>query len=176
MEQLRSGTEPKNVVSELREIAKSDLIVSIDYLRIAKDLQRPDYTKMVKKIEQSIAKSDAKTLSDIRDTLLQDAEFPNRSVLLRQVTETLHRLTLKQFELTFEQWQEIWLSVSMSFPKLTPILKETLEPPKRKIVRSEDITLVVYTTGSAPSSPVFLEISGGEAAIKLNEEISKQIG
>ncbi len=176
MEELRSGRAPKGAMDELREIAKSDLIVNIDYLRFAKELQRSGYSKMVKSIEQAIEKEDAKSLSETRDSLLHDPEFPNRNVLLKRVTETLHRLTLSQFELTFEQWQDLWTIISMSFPKLTSLLKETLNPPKRKIVRSEDLTLVVYTTGSSPTSPVFLEVSGGEAALQMKDEITKQIG
>jgi MoxR-like ATPase len=176
MEAFRSGIASKASLDELKEIAKSDLIVSIDYLDFAKSLQKADYTKLVKSIEQAISKSNVKALSEIRDTLLQDPEFPNRNVLLKRVSETLHRLTLKQFELTFEQWQDVWTTVSMKFPKLTPLLKETLEPPKRKIVRSEDFTLVVYTTGSTPTSPVFLEISGSNSALELKDEIEKQIG
>ena len=130
---------------------------------------------MIKNIDQAIAKEDVRELSKIRETLLHDPEFPNRNVLLNQVTEALHRLTLSQFRFTFEQWQDLWTTISLAFPKLTPLLKETLDPPKRKIVRSEDITLVIYATGGSQSSPVFLEVSGGESAIKLRKEIERNL-
>jgi hypothetical protein len=131
---------------------------------------------MVKSIEQAISKGDVSRLTEMREALIQDSELPNKNVLLKRITEALHRLTLSQFTLTFEQWQDLWTTVSIQFPRLTPLLKETLEPPRRKIVRSEDLTLVIYTTGSTPNSPVFLELSGGETALKLKEEITRHIG
>jgi MoxR-like ATPase len=175
MEQLRSGQGTKSTTDELKEMAKSDIIVNIDYVRFAKELQRSGYSKMIKRIEDAISKENVDALSEIRDSLLHDAEFPNRNVLLKRVTEQLHRLTLSQFELTFEQWEELWTSISIRFPKLTPLLKETLNPPTRKVVRSEELTLVIYTTGSSSTSPVFLEVSGGGVALELKEEITKQV-
>ncbi|MGY5851968.1 MAG: MoxR family ATPase [Candidatus Thorarchaeota archaeon] len=175
MEQLRKGDAPSTGMDELREMAKSDLIVGLDYTQFAKELKKVRYSKMVKSIDQAIKKENVRELSTIRETLLHDPEFPNRNVLLNQVTEALHKLTQSQFRFTFEQWQDLWTTISLAFPKLTPLLKETLDPPKRKIVRSEDITLLVYVTGGSPTSPVFLEVSGGEPAIKLREEIEKNL-
>ena len=119
---------------------------------------------------------DVEQLTKIHDELLVDTEFPNRSMLLKQVSDALHRLTLTQFTLTFEQWQEIWTTISLQFPKLTSILKETLTPPKRKVVRTDGLTIVIYTTGDSLESAVFLEISGGSAALNLKNEIEQQIG
>jgi hypothetical protein len=97
-------------------------------------------------------------------------------MLLKQVSDALHRLTLTQFAINFEQWQDLWTTISLQYPKLTSILKETLTPPKRKIVRTDGLTVVIYTTGDSPDSAVFLEISGGIDAMKLKKEIEQQIG
>jgi len=59
----------------------------------------------------------------------------------------------------------------MRFPKMTSILKETLKPPKTKVVRTDGLMLVVYVTGDSPESAVFLEVSGGSEAISLCQEI-----
>ena len=96
-------------------------------------------------------------------------------MLLKQTTEALHKLTLTQFELTFEQWEDIWSSIGISYPKLTPVLKETLEPPRRKVLRIDGLTLVIYVTGNSPDSPVFLEISGGSEAMKLKQDLENQL-
>ena len=69
----------------------------------------------------------------------------------------------------------LWTTISVQYPKLTSILKETLEPPKRKVVRTDGLTIVIYTTGDSPDSSVFLEISGGTDALNLKKEIEQQI-
>jgi len=176
MDKLKQGQETKDAMDELKEMAKSDLLVRLDYTSFAKELRKSGYTKMVKNIEKGINDQDVQQLTRINDDLLVDTEFPNRSMLLKQVSDALHKLTLTQFAMTFEQWQELWTTISLQFPKLTGILKETLSPPKRKIVRTDGLTVVIYTTGDSPESAVFLEISGGIAALNLKNEIEQQIG
>ncbi|MFW9975741.1 MAG: AAA family ATPase [Candidatus Thorarchaeota archaeon] len=176
MEQLKQGDENEGAMDELKEMAKSDLLVRLDYTSLAKELRKSGYTKMVKNIEKGIKDHNVEQLTMIYDSLIIDTEFPNRNMLLKQVSDALHRLTLTQFAITFEQWEDIWTVISLQFPKLTSILKETLTPPKRKIVRTDGLTVVIYTTGVSPDSAVFLEISGGTAALNLKKEIESQIG
>jgi MoxR-like ATPase len=176
MEKLKQGQQTKEAIAELKEMAKSDLLVRLDYTELAKDLRKSSYTKTVKDIEKAIKNQDVEMLSQIYDSLLSNTEFPNRNMLLKQVSDALHRLTLTQYAITFEQWQEIWTIISLKYPKLTSILKETLSPPKRKIVRTDGLTIVIYTTGDSPDSAVFLEISGGKDVLTLKQEIEQQIG
>jgi MoxR-like ATPase len=176
MAKLKQGQQTKEAIAELKEMAKSDLLVRLDYTELAKDLRKSSYTKTVKDIEKAIKNQDVEMLSQIYDSLLSNTEFPNRNMLLKQVSDALHRLTLTQYAITFEQWQEIWTIISLKYPKLTSILKETLSPPKRKIVRTDGLTIVIYTTGDSPDSAVFLEISGGKDALTLKQEIEQQIG
>jgi MoxR-like ATPase len=176
MEKLKAGNETKDAMDEIKEMAKSDLLVRLDYTEFAKDLRKSGYTKTVKDIEKGIKDRDVEKLTEIHDTLLVDTDFPNRSMLLKKVSDALHQLTLTHFAITFEQWQDLWTIISLKFPKLTSILKETLSPPKRKIVRTDGLTVVIYTTGDSPESAVFLEISGGTDALDLKQEIEQQIG
>ena len=176
MDKLKQGQESKDAMDELKEMAKSDLLVRLDYTAFAKELRKSGYTKTVKNIEKGIKGRDVEQLTKIHDDLLTDTEFPNRSMLLKQVSDALHRLTQTQFTITFEQWQDLWTTISLQFPKLTSVLKETLTPPKRKIVRTDGLIVVIYTTGNSPESAVFLEISGGTAALNLKKEIEQQIG
>jgi MoxR-like ATPase len=173
---FKQGKESKEAMDELKEMGKSDLLVRLDHIELAKALKKSGYQKMVKNIEKGIKNKNVDELSQIHEELMKESDFPNRSMLLKQVSEALHRLTLTQFTLTFEQWQDLWTTISLQFPKVTGVLKETLEPPKRKIVRTDGLTVVVYVTGDKADSAVFLEISGGTAALKLKEEIEKQIG
>jgi hypothetical protein len=156
-------------------MGKSDILVRIDHLRLAKELKKKRYVSMVQNIEKNIEKGNVKELTKAQEILLNDPEFPNRPMLLTKISDALHKLTLSQFTLNFEQWQEMWTSISLSFPELTKVLKETLEPPKRKVMRTDHLTLVVYTTGDSPESPVFVEVSGGEDALMIQAELNKQL-
>ncbi len=176
MDSMKQGKESKDAMTELKEMAKSDLLVRLDHIELAKGLKKSGYRKMVKNIEKGIRNQNVEELTQIHDELLKGTDFPNRNMLLKQVSEALHRLTLTQFALTFEQWQDLWTTISIQFPKLTSVLKETLNPPKRKIVRTDGLTVVIYVTGDKPDSAVFLEISGGTAAMNLKREIETQIG
>ena len=175
IENMKIGKQSKESLDQLKEMAKSDLLVRLDYAQFAKDLGKSKYAKTVQDIERGIKTKNIDKLSELRDQLLLDTSFPNRSMLLKQTTEALHKLTLTQFELTFEQWEDIWSSIGISYPKLTPVLKETLEPPRRKVLRIDGLTLVIYVTGNSPDSPVFLEISGGSEAMKLKQDLENQL-
>lgn len=175
IDKLKLGDAPKSALENLKEMAKSDILVQLDYVTFAKELTKSAYVEMVRGIEKAIKDRDVKNLVKMQDRLMSDTDFPNRSMLLNRVTEGLHRLTLSQFSITFDQWKDLWTSISMKFPKVTPVLKETLKPPKRKVVRTDGLTLVVYVTGDSPESAVFLEISGGNEAIELCSEIRKQV-
>jgi hypothetical protein len=175
IENLKQGKESKESLDQLKEMAKSDLLVRLDYAQFAKELKKSKYAKTVQSIERGIKSKDVGKLTELHDELLRDNDFPNRSMLLKQTTDALHKLTLTQFELTFEQWQDIWTTIGVSYPKLTPMLKETLEPPKRKVLRIDGLILVIYVTGDSPESSVFLEISGGSEALKLKKELETHL-
>ncbi|MFW9919202.1 MAG: AAA family ATPase [Candidatus Thorarchaeota archaeon] len=175
MDKLKQGEGDKTILEELSEMGKSDLLVRLDYIKFAKELQKSTYAAMVKNIEKAVKSSSVKDLTELQQQILETTDFPNRSMLLSRISEALHKLTLSQFSLTFEQWQDLWTTISLKIPKMTSILKETLKPPKRKVVRTDGVTLVVYVTGSTPESPVFLEISGGTQALDLRKEIEKHI-
>ncbi|MHA1862836.1 MAG: AAA family ATPase [Candidatus Thorarchaeota archaeon] len=175
IENLKQGKQSKEALEQLKEMSKSDLLVRLDYAQFAKELKKSKYAKTVQSIERGIKDKDVEKLTKLHDELLSDTDFPNRSMLLKQTTDALHKLTLTQFELTFEQWQDIWTTIGVSYPKLTPVLKETLEPPKRKVLRIDGLTLVIYVTGDSPESSVFLEISGGSEALKLKKELEDQL-
>ncbi|MGY5873089.1 MAG: AAA family ATPase [Candidatus Thorarchaeota archaeon] len=175
IENLKHGKQSKEALDQLKEMAKSDLLVRLDYTQFAKELKKSKYAKTVQSIEKGIKDRDVDKLTELHDELLRDTDFPNRSMLLKQTSDALHKMTLTQFELTFEQWQDIWTTIGVSYPKLTPVLKETLEPPKRKVLRIDGFTLVIYVTGDSPESNVFLEISGGSEALKLKKELEAQL-
>ncbi|MFX0106729.1 MAG: hypothetical protein ACFE7R_00430, partial [Candidatus Hodarchaeota archaeon] len=175
MEKLRIGEAPSSASDELKEMAKSDLLVRIDYLEFAKELKKSRYVKMVQDIDKGLSSKNVEKLVSVHEQLTKDTDFPNRSVLLNKVSEALHRLTLSQFTLTYEQWLDLWTTVSIKFPKMTSILKDTLNAPKRKVIRTDGLTLVVYVTGDSSESPVFLEISGGVAALDIKKDIEQSL-
>jgi len=175
LDKFRRGDGTKKDLEELQEMAKSDLLVTLDFVDHAKEMMKQSYAEMVKRVEKGIKERDVDSLSKIQEQLVVDADFPNRSMLLGRISEALHRITLSQFTLTFEVWQELWTNISLKYPKMTPILKETLAPPKRRVIRTEQLTLVVYVTGDSPDSAVFLEISGGKNALEFKREIEKAL-
>ncbi|MHA1576587.1 MAG: hypothetical protein ACTSU3_04435, partial [Candidatus Thorarchaeota archaeon] len=173
MTSLKRGEADKTSLDELKEMAKSDLLVKIDYLSLAKEFTKSKYAKIVQNVESSIKSRDVKKLSQLQADLLENTDFPNRSMLLGRINDALHKLTLSQFTMNFEQWQDLWSTISLRFPKMTSILKETLESPKRKIIRTDGLTLVIYVTGNSAESPVFLEVSGGTTAIEITKDIEE---
>ncbi|MBS3795491.1 MAG: AAA family ATPase [Candidatus Thorarchaeota archaeon] len=172
---FKEGRASDSAVNEIKDMARSDLLVKIDYVDLASELNKSRYKKMVRRIDDAISSEDVDELSKVHDKLLSDTDFPNRSKLVGRVSDALHRLTLSQYTLTFEQWKNLWTTVSMKFPKLTPLLKETLKPPKRKVARTDNMTMVIYTTGASPNSSVFFEISGGRSAVELKHEVEEII-
>ncbi|MFW9849935.1 MAG: AAA family ATPase [Candidatus Thorarchaeota archaeon] len=175
MNKLKHGEADKAVLDELMEMGKSDLLVRLDYLKLAKELKKSSYAKMVKNIEKSVSSGDVDVLTKLQQELLDSSDFPNRSMLLGKISDALHKLTLSQYSLTFAEWQDLWTTISLKIPKMTGVLKETLKPPKRKVARTDGVTLVVYVTGSTPESPVFLEVSGGKDSLELGKEIEKHL-
>ncbi len=175
LERFKEGEGSKKDLEQFEEMAKSDLLVNLDYIELAKELTRSAYASTVRRIEKSIRERDVQELLKIHDSLMVDSDFPNRSMLLKRVSEELHRLTHSSFSLQYETWQELWTVISLKFPKMTPLLKETLIAPKRRVIRTEGFTLVVYVTGDSPDSAVFLEISGGPAAQTLKRDIEKHL-
>jgi hypothetical protein len=171
VERLKRGEASKKELKELEEMARSDLIVMLDYVDLAKELTKSSYMEVVHRIEKGIGNRDVKELSRVEEHLAAQTDFPNRAMLLARVSEALHRLTLATFTLNFEKWQELWTTISLKYPGMTQILKETLQPPRRKVIRTQHLTLVVYVTGSSPDSAVFLEISGGVEALGLRNDI-----
>ncbi len=176
MDKLKHGEAESSVSDELKEMAKSDLLVRLDYVKLAKQLKKPEYAKMVKNIDKATRSASVNDLTSLQEKLMESPDFPNRSMLLGKISEELHKLTLSQYTLTFEQWQDLWTTISLKIPRMTSVLKETLKPPKRKVARTDGVTLVVYVTGSAPESSVFLEVSGGKASLELGKEIEKSLG
>jgi MoxR-like ATPase len=174
MDKMKAGEDSKEAAEKLKEMAKSDLLVQLDYTEYAKELKKTKYVKIVREMNSATSKRDVDTLSRLMDELQQDTEMPNRNVLLNGISEALHKMTLTQFEMSFEEWSEVWTTISLLHPQLTHILKDTLTPPKRRVARTDGLTVVVYVTGDSPDSRVFLEISGGSAAIRLKAEIEKQ--
>ncbi|NIW34189.1 hypothetical protein GWM83_01305, partial [Candidatus Bathyarchaeota archaeon] len=83
MERLKHGKEAKDAMDELKEMAKSDLLVRLDYTAFAKELRKSSYTKTVKNIEKGIKDRNVEELTKVYDDLLADTEFPNRSMLLK---------------------------------------------------------------------------------------------
>ncbi len=175
MDKLKHGDGEKDIVDELTEMGKSDLLVRLDYIKLAKELKTAKYANMVKDIDKAVKESSVKKLTALQQELLENPDYPNRSMLLGKVHDALHKITLSQFSLTFEQWQDLWTSISLKIPKMTSVLKATLEPPKRKVARTDGVTLVVYVTGATPESPVFLEVSGGTQALEIRDVIEKSL-
>jgi MoxR-like ATPase len=175
MDKLKAGEDSKEAADKLKEMAKSDLLVQLDYAEYAKELKKTKYVKIVREMNSAISKRNVDTLSKLMDDLQQDTEMPNRSVLLNRISEALHKMTLTQFEMSFEEWSEVWTTISLLQPQLTQILKDTLVPPKRRVARTDGLTVVVYVTGDSPDSRVFLEVSGGSTAVDLKDELEKQL-
>lgn len=176
VQEYRRGAGKKSDLGTLKDMAKSDLIVKHDLLPLVKALESKRYSKKVTTIHQADQDRDIKTLAEIRDDLLEDLTFPNRSDLIAQINEALHKHTVSSYNFSFREWKGLWVTIAVEFPELEHMLKASLERNQARQVRTPDMALFINVTGIADDDVVNLEVFGGSDAVKLKEILEKRGG
>ncbi|TFF89807.1 MAG: hypothetical protein EU548_06240 [Promethearchaeota archaeon] len=164
---FRDGTPADEDLEILKNFAKNDLIVKYDILPFCKALKVKKYAKLAEKIDKAIKSGDMKTLSEIRRSLIDDLEFPNRAYLINWCDQELYKQTVSDFTFKYAHQKEVWVEIATEFPNLDRPLKQALSKRQTKQIRAKEILIETNVTGTEEDSIVNIQVSGGESALKL---------
>jgi len=166
-ESFRNGESKQNDLVELKKFEKNDLIVKFDLLPYVEALNDKNYSDLAQQIKQASKKGDIEELSKIRDTLMEDLDFPNRADLINWCNLELYKQTVTDFIFNYKDHKEVWADIASEFPNLDIPLKEAFSKRQTKQIRTEDLLMEINITGTDETSLVNIQISGGSEAIKL---------
>jgi len=163
----RDGMGEDKDMELLNNYAKNDLIVKYDILPFSKAVKVKKYKKLAEKINTSVKSGDMKNLSEIRNNLINDLEFPNRAYLINWCDQELYKQTVTDFTFKYSHQKEVWVEIATEFPNLDRPLKQALSKRQTKQIRAEEMLIETNVTGTEEESIVNIQISGGSNALKL---------
>ncbi|MEJ2293948.1 MAG: MoxR family ATPase [Candidatus Lokiarchaeota archaeon] len=164
---FRDGVPNEKDLDTLSDYAKNDLIVKYDILPFCKAVKAKKYAKLAVKIDKSVKSGDLTSLTQVRDTLINDLEFPNRAYLINWCDQELYKQTVSDFTFKYSHQKDVWVEIATEFPNLDQPIKEALSKRQTKQIRTEDVLIETNVTGTDESSIVNIQISGGANALKL---------
>ncbi len=174
VERFRLGEGSEKTLQEIKKFVNNDLIVKLDLFPLVESINNKEYSEIAKEITFASKKNDIKTLSRIRDELLENIEFPNRGDLINRCNQELYKQTLTVFNFKHKYWQDIWASVEVEFPELGELIKKAFEKRQTKQIRTKDLLIEINVTGTSEDSIINFGISGGSEALKLKELIEQE--
>jgi MoxR-like ATPase len=174
VEKFRLGEGSEKTLQEIKKFVNNDLIVKLDLFPLVESINNKEYSEIAKEITLAYKKNDIKTLSRIRDELLENIEFPNRGDLINRCNQELYKQTLTVFNFKHKYWQDIWASVEVEFPELGELIKKAFEKRQTKQIRTKDLLIEINVTGTSEDSIINFGISGGSEALKLKELIEQE--
>ncbi len=169
VQKYRNGEQEKGDLSQLKNFKKNDLIVKHDLYPFIQDIKLKKYASLAQEIQDASKKGEIETLAEIRDTLLENLDFPNRADLINWCNRELYRQTVTDYVFEYYYWKEVWADIASEFPNLDGVLKQAFSKRQTKQIRSEDLILEINVTGTKENSIVNIQISGGTDALKLRE-------
>jgi hypothetical protein len=164
---FRDGTPEVNDLKMLDNYAMNDLIVKFDLISFIKSVKAKKYSKLARKIDIAVKNGDIKSLSEIRNNLIDDLEFPNRAYLINWCDQELYKQTVSDFTFKYSHQKEVWVEIAAEFPNLDQPLKEALSKRQTKQIRAEKVLIETNVTGTDEDSIVNIQVSGGANALKL---------
>ena len=164
---LRDGNATEKDIELLNNYAKNDLIIKYDILPFSKSVNTKKYAKLAEKIDKSVKSGDMKILSEIRHTLINDLEFPNRAYLINWCDQELYKQTVSDFTFKYSHQKDVWVEIAAEFPDLDRPLKQAFSKRQTKQIRAEEILIETNVTGTEEDSIVNIQVSGGANALKL---------
>lgn len=165
----RNGEPKKDDLSTLKNYKKNDLIVKFDLFPFVKSLKSKSYKEIAQKIDSAAKKGKIAELAEIRDSLLEDLDFPNRPDLINWCNRELYKQTVTDYVFKYSHWKELWADIALEFPNIDEALKSCFDQRQTKQVRTEDLLIEVNVTGIKDDSIVNIQISGGAEAVKLRQ-------
>jgi len=170
---FRDGIPNEKDLEVLNNYAKNDLIVKYDILPFSKAVKTKKYTKLAEKVEKSVKSGDMKSLSEIRNKLIDDLEFPNRAYLINWCDQELYKQTVSDFTFKYSHHKDVWVEIATEFPNLDRPLKQAFSKRQTKQIRAEEILIETNVTGTEEDSIVNIQVSGGANALKVRSILEK---
>ena len=166
-DRFRDGNAEKTDLTELKKFQKSDLIVKFDLIPFVNAIDNKNYSDIAQKIKDASNKGNIDNLAEIRNSLLEDLDFPNRADLINRCNNELYKQTVTDYVFKYNYWKEVWADIAMEFPNLDKIIKDSFSQRQTKQIRTEDLLIEINVTGTSDDSLVNIQISGGSEAIRL---------
>ncbi|MFX0017785.1 MAG: AAA family ATPase [Promethearchaeota archaeon] len=166
-EKFRDGIAEKEELTTLKNYKKNDLIVKFDLLPFVNNVNDKKYSTLAQKIINSAKRGNIKELAELRNTLTEDMNFPNRAYLINLCNQELYKQTVTDYVFKYVNRDEVWADIAAEFPNLDKPIKETLIRRQTKQIRTEDLLIEINVSGINEDSLVNIQISGGSEALKL---------
>jgi len=172
-EKYREGNGEKTDLTELKKYEKNDLIVKYDLIPFVSEINNKEYQDLAQRIKDAAKTGKIDELAEIRNSLMENLDIPNRSDLINWCNIELYKQTVTDYVLKYTYWKEIWADVAAEFSNLDQPLKDAFSQRQTKQIRSEDLLLEINVTGTDDDSLVNIQISGGSDALKLRNILDK---
>ncbi|TKJ23948.1 MAG: hypothetical protein CEE43_01940 [Promethearchaeota archaeon Loki_b32] len=168
-ERFREGNPKDNDLTELKKFEKNDLIVKYDLIPFVNSINNKEYPPIAQEIQEASKKGDINKLAEIRNTLMEEINFPNRGDLIEWTNRELYKQTVTDYVFKYQFNKEVWADIAAEFSKLDQPLKEAFSQRQTKQIRTEDMLIEINVTGTKEDSLVNIQISGGSEALKLRD-------
>ena len=168
-ERFREGNSKDNDLTELKKFEKNDLIVKYDLIPFVNSINNKKYPPIAQQIQEASKKGDINKLAEIRNTLMEEIDFPNRGDLIEWSNRELYKQTVTDYVIKYFYWKEVWADIAAEFSNLDQPLKEAFSQRQTKQIRTEDMLIEINVTGTKEDSLVNIQISGGSEALKLRD-------
>jgi hypothetical protein len=168
-ERFREGSPKQGDLTELKKFQKNDLIVKYDLIPFVETINNKEYSILAQKIISASKTGNIDELAKIRNSLVENIDFPNRGDLINWCNRELYKQTVTDYVFKYYHQKEIWADIASEFSNLDESLKEAFSKRQTKQIRTEDLLLEINVTGTNDDSLVNIQISGGSDALKLRD-------
>ncbi len=166
VEKYSEGIAKDSDFAELKNYEKNDLIVKYDLIPFATKLKNKSYSNLIREINETSKNGKLDKLSEIRNSLIENIEFPNRAYLINRCNKELYKQTVTDYAFKYKNYKELWADIVSEFPELNSLI-EIFGQRQTKQIRTKDLLIEVNITGTDEDSLVNLQFSGGSDALKL---------
>jgi hypothetical protein len=166
-DRFRGGNPKDTDLAELKKFEKNDLIVKYDLIPFVNSVNNKKYSPIAQQIQEAAKSGDIAELAEIRNSLLEEIDFPNRGDLIEWCNRELFKQTVTDYVIKYTYWKEVWADIASEFSNLDQPLKEAFSQRQTKQIRTEDMLLEINVTGTKEDSLVNIQISGGSEALRL---------
>jgi MoxR-like ATPase len=164
---FKYGKPEEDDLEELKKFEKNDLIVKFDLIPFVNSIKAKSYSKLAKKVDEAARTGDIKHLSDIRNELIEQIDYPNRAFLINWCNQELYKQTVTDYLFRYNYHKELWADIVSEFSDLDKPISEALSKRQTKQIRTENLLIEVNVTGTDDDSLVNIQVSGGSDALKL---------